>query len=100
MKVSEVVEQFDQGLQEEDTATRRDAVMPPDGTTTGCRYSDGSMWTACCPEPEKKPGIAVCLRASNWVNPPSYSLVAVFECEADRDFVLELHRRYLTGGWS
>lgn len=55
------------------------------------------MWIKCAPEPDKKPGIASCDHPGNWVNPPHYKLVAVFEFEADRDFVLELHAAYVTG---
>ena len=72
-------------------------VMPPDGTSAGCRRRDGSMWLKCCPEPDKKPGIAICEHPGNWVNPPCYKLVAVFESEADRDFVLQLHAAFVTG---
>lgn len=72
-------------------------VMPPDGTSCGCRRDDGSMWFACNPPNHGgKPGIAYCQHAGNWVNPPVYSLVAVFESEADRDFVLDLHRKAVT----
>lgn len=71
-------------------------VMPPDGTSCGNRRDDGSMWFACMPPAIGKPGIAFCEHSGNWVNPPLYSLVAVFESEADRDFVLELHRRAVT----
>ena len=71
--------------------------MPPDETTQGCRARDGSMWFACCPEPENKPGIAVCDYPGNWLCSAVYKIVAVFETEADRDFVLDLHRRYVTG---
>lgn len=72
-------------------------VMPPDGTSCGNRRDDGSMWFACNPPDHGgKPGIAYCQHSGNWVNPPLYSLVAVFECEADRDFVLELHRKAVT----
>lgn len=67
-------------------------VMPPEGTSVGCRLEDGSMWAACAPEPDKKPGIACCVFAGNLINPAHYELVAVFEREADRDFVLSLHR--------
>lgn len=71
-------------------------VMPPDGTSLGCRDRDGSMWIKCQPEPDKKPGIAICSYAGNWVNPPCYELVSVFEKESDRDFVLELHKAHVT----
>ncbi len=70
-------------------------VMPPAGTSIGCRSMDGSMWNACHPEKEDKPGIAVCEFAGNYVNPPYWRLVAVFERAEDRDFVLALHLAYL-----
>jgi hypothetical protein len=67
-------------------------VMPPDGTSCGNRRDDGSMWFACNPPAYGgKPGIAYCQHSGNLVAPALYSLVAVFEREADRDFVLELH---------
>ena len=72
-------------------------TMPPDGTSCGSRRNDGSMWFACDPQShDGKPGIAYCEHPGNWVNPPLYSLVAVFEREADRDCVLELHRQAVT----
>lgn len=72
-----------------------EVVMPPRGTSIGYRTRDGAMWVRCCPEPDKKPGIAYCEHPGNWINPPLYKLVAVFESEADRDFVLKLHSDYL-----
>lgn len=69
------------------------SAMPPDGTSSGY-HRDGSMWFAC--NHDGKPGIAYCQHPGNWLNPPLYSLVAVFEREADRDFVLELHRKAVT----
>lgn len=69
-------------------------VDPPPGTSVGCRSRDGSMWYSC--SPDGKPGIAVCEHPGNWVNPATWKLVAVFEKEEDRDFVLQLHSRYVT----
>lgn len=69
-------------------------IDPPQGTSTGCRSRDGAMWYPCLPE--GKPGIAICEHAGNWVNPPLWKLVAVFEKEEDRDFVLQLHSREVT----
>jgi len=71
-------------------------TMPPPETSGGYRSDDGSMWLACNPEPDRKPGIAVCVHPGNWVNPPLYRLIAVFERVEDRDFVLHLHRRAVT----
>lgn len=71
--------------------------MPPEGTSAGCRRDDGAMWFACASTYHKgKPAIAVCEYSGSWVNAPAYSIVAVFEREADRDFVLELHRAAVT----
>lgn len=64
-------------------------------STTGYRRADGSMWFACSPEPDHKPGIAVCDHPGNWLSPASYKLIAVFESEADRDLALYLHRQSL-----
>lgn len=69
-------------------------IDPPQGTSTGYRKSDGSMWYECLPG--GKPGIAVCEHPGNLVNPSLWSLVAVFEKKEDRDFVLQLHARYVT----
>lgn len=74
-----------------------DFVMPPAGTSVGCRRDDGTMWVSCRQVDTGKPSIAVCEYAGNWVNPPLYSIVATFEKAADRDLVLELHRRLVTG---
>jgi hypothetical protein len=78
--------------------TQPEITMPPQGTSCGYRQEDGSMWVACNPEPDKKPGIAFCDHPGNWVNPALYKLVAVFENEADRDFVLSLHKIAVTKG--
>lgn len=64
-------------------------------STTGYRRADGSMWFACSPEPDHKPGIAVCDHPGNWLSPASYKLIATFERVEDRDLVLDLHRRSL-----
>jgi len=52
------------------------------------------MWYPCIPE--GKPGITVCEHPGNWINPPTWKLIAVFEREEDRDFVLQLHAREVT----
>lgn len=67
--------------------------MPPEGTTLGYRSNNGAMWVACNPAPDRKPGIAACDYPGNLLSSPVYKLVAVFESEADRDFVLDLHRQ-------
>ena len=65
--------------------------LPPDGTSSGCRKADGSMWWACKSE-ENKPGIAICVSAGNMITPPLYRVIAVFETAEDRDLVLRIHR--------
>lgn len=67
----------------------------PTDMTQGCRTRDGAMWISCTKD--RKPGIAVCEHPGNWINPPTHRLVAVFEKEADRDFVLQLHKAAVTG---
>jgi hypothetical protein len=71
-------------------------IQPPPETSSGCRKDDGSMWFPCNPAPDRKPGIVICEHAGNWINPPTYTLVAVFERAEDRDFVLQLHQRAVT----
>jgi hypothetical protein len=73
-------------------------TMPPEGTSTGYRQDDGTMWFACTRKSDKKPAISFCDHPGNWVNPALYKLVAVFENEADRDFVLSLHKIAVTKG--
>lgn len=69
--------------------------MADETPTVGCRNRDGSMWLECYPEPDRKPGIAICTFAGNWINPPVHQLIAVFESKADRDLVLRLHSEYM-----
>ena len=71
-------------------------IPPPPETSSGYRTADGSMWLACNPEPDHKPGIAVCEHPGNWLSPPTHRLVAVFERAEDRDLVLQLHQRAVT----
>ena len=70
-------------------------TSPPADTTSGYRAADGSMWFAC--KKDGQPGIAFCQHPGNLLSPATYRLVAVFERDADRDFVLRLHREYVTG---
>lgn len=58
--------------------------LPPEGTSVGYRRDDGTMWFACTvadddASNEEKPGIAVCEYAGNYLNPPLYRTIAVFE---------------------
>ena len=77
-------------------------MMPPEGTSSGYRTSDGAMWQAGFTwyhtsrgkrSKRPKPAILYCQHPGNLLNPELNSLVATFEKVADRDLVLALHKQ-------
>lgn len=70
-------------------------IMPPDGTSIGCRTNNGAMWFAGWSGRKKSPAIVYCQHAGNLINPALYERVAVFDKAADRDFVLQLHEAFV-----
>lgn len=69
---------------------RLSALLAIDASS-GCRErKDGCDWYEGVDlrTEEKMPLIAVCAHPGNWINPPTWRRVAVFDRSEDRDFVL------------